>query len=135
MSQHWKKEVLEIKIIKKREGQQSMYHFSSMILSWLVKSILSDTEIWECMGFLYRVSGILFHELMQQFLFESIPCITLIKRGICKRSALLNLVGLICTSYIFENVFKRFREFTFKEQTKIQFWISKMSSMLIFSIC
>ena len=86
-----------------------------------MRSILSDThlniiffssDIESVEGF-SGISVMLFHEFMQIFEIEFIPYVTLLKRGMYKDSALLNLVGLVCTSLHLRKNFKRFREFTF----------------------
>ena len=62
------------------------------MLSSYIVFFSSDVESVE--GF-SRSSVMLFQELMQIFVIEFIPYVTLLKGGIYKHSALLNLVGLI----------------------------------------
>ena len=74
----------------------------------------------------------LFHYFMQSFVIEFIPYVTLLKWGMYKDSALLNLVGLVCTSLHLRKKFsKDLGSLPFKKEwTKTQFWISTISSIL-----
>ena len=111
-----------------------------MIIGGFVKSIFSDThfehlffssDIESVEGF-SRISVMLFHEFMQIFVIEFIPYVTLLQRGMYKDSALLNLVGLVCTSLHLRKKFsKDLGSLPFKKEwTKTQFWISTISSIL-----
>ena len=89
----------------------------------------SDVESME--GF-SRSSVMLFQELMQIFVIEFIPYVTLLKGGIYKHSALLNLVGLIWISlHLWKKFSKDLGSFPFKKEwTKRQFWISTIPLIL-----
>ena len=68
---------------------------------------------------------------MQIFVIEFIPYVTLLKQGMYKDSALLDLVGLVCISIHLRKKFSKYLgSLPFKiEWTKKQFLISTISSI------